>query len=58
MEKLKLNLNELTVESFQSGQAQVQPGTVEAHGAMASSLRTCIDTNCGASYCVTLPCAC
>ena len=58
MEKLKLNLNELKVESFQSGQAQMQAGTVEAHGLMASVRNSCGDTLCGFSFCVTLPCAC
>jgi hypothetical protein len=58
MDKLKLNLDELTVETFQSAPVSEQRGTVEAREFFASSLRTCIDTNCGASYCVSSPCAC
>lgn len=58
MEKLKLNLDTLTVESFQSGQSAAKVGTVEAHGLMASVRNSCGDTLCGFSFCVSSPCAC
>jgi hypothetical protein len=58
MEKLKLNLDELTVESFESAEKSEERGTVQAREVFDSTLRTCWHTNCGASYCVSAPCAC
>ena len=58
MNKTKLNLDELSVETFQSGAASEQYGTVEAREFFASTLRTCFDTNCGQTYCISSPCAC
>lgn len=58
MNKRKLDVEELAVETFQSAPACEQYGTLEAREFFASTLRTCADTNCGKSYCVSAPCAC
>ena len=58
MNKLKLNLDELKVETFQSASASEQCGTVQAREFFGSFANTCNDTNCGASFCISSPCAC
>ena len=45
MRKLKLNLDELTVSSFETGEEQGQ-GTVMAHVTLPPSERTCPDITC------------
>ncbi|HSU15990.1 hypothetical protein [Longimicrobium sp.] len=57
--KLKLNAEDLTIESFVAAEPAEVLGTVKAQDMYASSLLTCIDTNCGKTYCTTKsPCAC
>jgi hypothetical protein len=59
MKKLKLNAEELAVESFAAAEPTEALGTVKGQDMDASSLLTCIDTNCGGTYCTTKsPCAC
>ncbi|HEX2202148.1 MAG TPA: hypothetical protein VHG91_02565 [Longimicrobium sp.] len=45
--KLSLNLNTLSVESFNTANAPVQPGSP----ADEANLRTCMLTNCGNIQC-------
>lgn len=52
----KLNLDQLSVESFQP--ADVAQDAARGAEFFVSNLRTCADTNCGKSYCVSSPCAC
>lgn len=56
MNKLRLNLDELSVESFDATDA-VQEAARKAE-IFASNLNTCWDTNCGKTYCISSPCAC
>lgn len=58
MEKLALNLDELTVESFESTEATEEKGTVQGQDAIASNLNSCWDTLCGKTYCISSPCVC
>ena len=58
MKKLTLNLEQLSVETFQAGPAVQERGTVQAREAY-SDRNSCWDTECGyATYCMTTPCAC
>ena len=52
----KLNLDDLAVETFEAMDADLDAS--RKHELFASTLRTCADTNCGKSYCVSSPCAC
>lgn len=57
--KLKLNAEDLAIESFVAAEPTEVLGTVKAQDMFASSLLTCQDTNCGKTYCTTKsPCAC
>ena len=57
MKKLRLDLDDLSVESFDSGSSETRPGTVEAH-AYDTDPRVCQaseDWRCSAGYGCTLP---
>lgn len=57
MHKLKLNVDELSVESFASADKDRQAETRREF--FASDLRSCWDTECGRNtYCASSPCAC
>lgn len=58
MTKLKLNIDELTVESFEAAQSVAERGTVRGEEFFASDLNSCHDTECGRTYCASSPCAC
>jgi hypothetical protein len=57
MNKLKLNPDDLTVETFESAAAFEQRGTVEARELLATGQITCGITRCQTG-CVTYPCVC
>jgi hypothetical protein len=56
MKKLKLEMEDLSVESFATSQAAGPRGTVEAHntffGQTCGAERTCGPQTCGEMYCV------
>ncbi|MBW3572571.1 MAG: hypothetical protein KY467_15825 [Gemmatimonadetes bacterium] len=57
MNKLRLNLEELSVESFTSAESERKAETQREF--FASDLRSCWDTECGRdTYCASSPCAC
>jgi hypothetical protein len=56
MDKIRLNADELQVESFDAAPAARDRGTVEAH--LITSTPSCINTDCGPSRCASSPCAC
>jgi hypothetical protein len=68
MNKLKLNLEELSVDSFEAVESARPQGTVQGqemllvtnNTACAGSCpgQTCIDLTCGPSVCHSSPCAC
>ena len=57
MNKLKLNPDDLTVETFESAATFEQRGTVEAREFFATQQITCAITRCQTG-CVTYPCVC
>ncbi len=63
MKKLTLNLDELSVVSFEATKKAEEDGTVKAQEEEQFSYpwscgNTCNDTLCGQTYCRTSPCAC
>lgn len=54
MTKLKLNVDELMVESFEAADAVTERGTVRGEELIASDLNSCWDTECGRSYCASV----
>ena len=57
MSKLKLNPDDLSVETFESAAASGQRGTVEARDFFATQEITCAVTRCRTG-CVSSPCVC
>jgi hypothetical protein len=57
MNKLKLNPDDLTVETFESAPVSRQRGTVEAREFFATQQITCAVTRCRTG-CVSSPCVC
>ncbi|MBB4637702.1 hypothetical protein [Longimicrobium terrae] len=58
MNKLKLSMESLKVETFEAVPVPEQRGTVPGNEVMVSFPNTCADTECGRSFCVSSPCAC
>jgi len=59
MDKMKLDLNALKVETFEPAEAPEERGTVEGREVLVSRpYASCPDTDCGLSACRTSPCAC
>jgi hypothetical protein len=56
MNKLKLDLDNLAVESFESSNAAGAEDGLKSLG--VSIDRSCVDTNCKFSVCVSSPCYC
>ncbi|HEX8391492.1 MAG TPA: hypothetical protein VF665_03960 [Longimicrobium sp.] len=58
MDKMKLSLDTLKVETFEAVTETEERGTVRGNEMFVSFPNTCADTNCGKSFCVSSPCAC
>lgn len=59
MNKLKLNVEELSIDSFEASEKDESAGTIHGQEWFASQLNSCDDTLCGRTYCLTRsPCAC
>lgn len=58
MDKLKLSMESLKVETFEAVAIPEQCGTVRGNEMPVSFPNTCADTECGRSFCVSSPCAC
>lgn len=58
MNKLKLSMESLKVESFEAVEVPEERGTVAGNERVVSYPNTCGDTECGRSFCVSSPCAC
>jgi hypothetical protein len=57
MNKLRLNMDELSVESFASAEKENDAQTQRE--LFASDINSCWDTECGRkTYCASSPCAC
>jgi hypothetical protein len=54
--KLRLNLDELSVESFVPAHHEVLRGTVHGAEATADGQTLCANTQCDPSFCVALSC--
>ena len=57
MDKLKLNLEALKVETFDAGAPSEHRGTVEARELFETAAPTCAVTRCRTG-CVSSPCVC
>jgi hypothetical protein len=53
MKKLRLNCEELRVESFPTAPATDEPGTVEAHAATPDCTATLVGNSCPRATCQT-----